>query len=256
MRGWLDTTRLKLLLAALFAALLVPSVVLVMQAFAQLEYEGFFQHRILAEELTTRIDARVSEVIEREEARTFSDYQFLVVSGDASANFVERSELSRFPVANELPGLVGYFQVDASGELSTPLVPEDVENVEALGMSEQELAGRLALKARMQEVLSAPVGIERRQVRERLARAELDALADHRRAYTNGDGEAEEAPSDDATATGMLRELAVRESAELRADEQSPSASSDISQLYSGFSRFEAPQSASCVVLEFHFNHI
>ena len=40
MRGWLDTARLKLLLSALFLALLVPSVVLVTQVFAQLEYEG------------------------------------------------------------------------------------------------------------------------------------------------------------------------------------------------------------------------
>ncbi len=171
MRGWFNIATLRLVLGALFLALLIPSVVLVQQAFQQLEYEAFFQHRLLAVELATRIDEGLVAEIEREEARTFADYQFLVVTGNPSANFVERSPLSTFPVSTALPGLVGYFQIDAQGKITTPLVPADVDDVAALGVSTVELEARLALQSRITDILREPQSKQRQ--REQLP--ELDA---------------------------------------------------------------------------------
>ena len=62
---------------------------------------------------TTRIDDRLNRLINAEEARPFTDYAFLNVAGDSSANLLQRSPLSTYPDASEIPGLIGYFQVDA-----------------------------------------------------------------------------------------------------------------------------------------------
>ncbi len=35
------------------------------------------------------------------------------------------SPLARYPVNTHIPGLLGYFQVDANGEFTTPLLPEN-----------------------------------------------------------------------------------------------------------------------------------
>ena len=45
------------MLGAFFAALVIPTGVLVYHAFGRLTTEAFYQHRVLAEELANRIDA-------------------------------------------------------------------------------------------------------------------------------------------------------------------------------------------------------
>ena len=69
-----------------------------------------------AEELTRRIDGRLDRLIAEEESRSFADYRFLVVAGDPAANYLQPSPLASFPVASDIPGLLGYFQVDSEGE--------------------------------------------------------------------------------------------------------------------------------------------
>ena len=98
MKGF-DQGRLKRLLVFFFMALAIPTGVLIWQAYSQFKWEAFHQYRGMAEELTSRIDASLAERINAAEARSFADYTFLVVSGDPSANFVQRSPLSELPVA-------------------------------------------------------------------------------------------------------------------------------------------------------------
>src|SRR5919106_4213016 len=113
----LDRKRLRLWLTLFFLALAMPTGILIHQAYSQLKWEAFHQHRVLAEELAARIDGRFIQLINDEEARSFTDYAFLVVAGDPSANFVQRSPLSAYPGASAIPGLIGYFQVDPQGTL-------------------------------------------------------------------------------------------------------------------------------------------
>ena len=117
MKGF-DQGRLKRLLGLFFMALAIPTGVLIWQAYSQLKWEAFHQYRGVAEELTQRIDARLNDMIKTADARSFADYTFLVVSGDPSANFVQRSPLSAYPVTADLPGVPGYFQVDTNGNIS------------------------------------------------------------------------------------------------------------------------------------------
>ena len=152
-----DRRRLRTLLAVLFFALAVPTGVLIWQAYGQLKWEAFHQYRSQAEELTQRIDSRIAERIASAAARSFADYSFIKVSGDPAAGFIQRSMLSAYPVVAELPGIIGYFQVDADGLLSTPLLPGSGTDLEqsrpALGLQTLEEARSLC---------SLPVFLRRR----------------------------------------------------------------------------------------------
>ncbi len=150
----LTLKRLRLVLALFFLALALPTGVLVYQAYSQLKWEAFHQHRLMAEELANRIRAQAAELISEEEARRFADYAFLVVAGDPATNYVERSPLSSYPQASGLPGILGYFQVDAQGAFSTPLLPTPGTEASAFGVSADELAQRQQLALRIQSILS------------------------------------------------------------------------------------------------------
>ena len=145
LRGWF---------LAFFAALAVPTTLLIHHAYSQLKWEAFRQHQVLAEELAARMDERLRQLIAGEEARPFTDYSFLVLAGDPAARFIQRSPLSDYPAASTVPGLVGYFQVDAEGVFSTPLLPREGVDPTAYGISGDEMAGRRALADRIRQVLA------------------------------------------------------------------------------------------------------
>ncbi len=150
----LDRKRLRRWLTVFFLALAVPTGILVTQAYSQMKWEAFHQHRVLAEELAARIDTRLVQLINTEEARSFADYAFLNVAGDPVANFLQRSPLSAWPHASPIPGLVGYFQVDADGLFTTPLVPPVGTVASSYGISAGELEQRLALQQQIGQILS------------------------------------------------------------------------------------------------------
>jgi signal transduction histidine kinase len=150
----LDRGHLRLWLGLFFLALAVPTGILVGKAYSQLKWEAFHQHRVLAEEVARRIDDRLAELIRVEESRGFADYGFLVVAGDPSANFLQPSPLSRLPVSGDIPGLIGYFQVDTEGRLSTPFLPGPETRPGDYGIGAAALADRLALQTRIGKILA------------------------------------------------------------------------------------------------------
>ncbi|MES9898066.1 MAG: HAMP domain-containing sensor histidine kinase [Sedimenticola sp.] len=148
----MNPNRLRLSLLLFFLALLIPTVVLIMQAYSQLKWEAFHHHQVEAESLAGRINEHLSRLIEREERRPFADFHFLVVEGDSSSNFLQRSPLSAYPVDSEIPGLIGFFQVDSVGRFSTPLLPL-TQDSNLYGVSLSELKLRNTLHERIQKVL-------------------------------------------------------------------------------------------------------
>src|SRR5262245_51942842 len=116
--------RLRLAMSAFFLALALPAALLVAKAWSQLRWEAFHLYQQQAIELSARIDRRFAELIGAEEQRAAGEYGFLVVAGDPRANFLQLSPLAAWPATYALPGTIGYFQVDADGRLSTPLVPD------------------------------------------------------------------------------------------------------------------------------------
>ena len=151
--GW-TRQRLRLWLGVFFLALLIPTAVLINQAYHQLKYESFHQYRLLAEDLSKQIDRQLQTIIATESAHSFTDYSFLNIAGDPKAKFVQRSPLSAYPVASTLPGIIGYFQIDAQGNFTTPLLPQDTATALAYGVSASELQQRRELQARLHHILS------------------------------------------------------------------------------------------------------
>lgn len=161
-RSSVSRARLATMLGLLFLALAAPTVVLLVQTQRQIKFESFYQYRTLADELGLRIDAELQRMIAAEEARGYADYRFIVVAGDpATSNFLQRSPLARFPVQSEIPGVIGYFQVGAEGEFSTPAVPEDLSDPAHWGLDTSELAQRTALRDRLLDVLRRNQLLER-----------------------------------------------------------------------------------------------
>jgi signal transduction histidine kinase len=181
LRGWLFL---------FFLALAIPATVLVVQAYSRLKWEAFHQHQVLAEELAGRIDQGLQAFIRREEARSFTDYAFLVVAGDPAANFLQRSPLSAYPVEPSVDGLIGYFQVDTQGGFSTPLLPQPGIDPGAYGVSARELARRIALADRMGQILSRNRLV---QARDAVVMAEAAEPADSVRSRQRRAGERDQA---------------------------------------------------------------
>ena len=150
----LSRGRLRLALGSFFLALAIPTGVLLQQTDRQLQWESFFQHRILAEELATRIDSRLHQLVVTEEARPAADYAFLVPGGKPAANFVVRSPLSAYPVHPTIPGLIGYFQIDENGMLTTPLLPPSQSDPSQYGIRPAEWKARLQLQSRVRDILN------------------------------------------------------------------------------------------------------
>ena len=142
----LDKKRLAIWLTVFFLVLVSLAGILVQYSYRQMKWETFNQYRLLSRELTNRVDDRFSRLIKTEESRSFVDYSFLNVAGDPSAGFVQRSVLAEFPMKTAIPGLVGYFQVDAEGVYSTPLLPDPTGQEISYGITQSELQQRAQVR--------------------------------------------------------------------------------------------------------------
>lgn len=142
-------------LSLLILALAVPTGILIWQAYGQLRSESFHHYRGMAEDLTQRIDAELVAWIADAESRTFADYSFVIVEGTAESNFLQRSPLSVFPAAGDLPGVLGYFQVDGDGLFSTPVLPQSGTEPASVGISPEEYERRQRYAQQLLSVLSA-----------------------------------------------------------------------------------------------------
>ena len=149
----LSKGQLRFWLLVFFGALLLPTVVLIVQAYSQVKWGAFHQHRLQAEELALRIDNRILQLANKEESRSFTDYSFLVVTGDQATNVLQRSPLSTLPVNAGFPGLLGYFQVDSSGKLSTPFLPRSESNLKQYGIPVREQRARRELQFKIGGIL-------------------------------------------------------------------------------------------------------
>lgn len=151
----LEPRRLRKLMWLFFIAMAIPTIILVYKSYDQLKWEAFYQHRQLAEELAGRLDRKFVEFVEREESRSFSDYNFIVVEGNDTANYLERSPLSQYPNVRNTSGVVGYFQIDVDGKFTSPLLPSSPELAARYGLNEAELVQRQTAASSVEGILSS-----------------------------------------------------------------------------------------------------
>lgn len=148
-----DRTLLRWILGSFFFALAVPTAILIRQAAKQLRWESFHQLRMQAADLAVRIDGRIDQLVEDEENRPVADYTFLVASGEPRAHFIQRSVLSNYLARPSIPGLVGYFQIDDTGQFSTPLLPIAGAGPASYGIGGTDLKRRTELQSALRGLL-------------------------------------------------------------------------------------------------------
>ena len=145
--------QLKRWILGFFFALLIPALFLINQTYTQLKWGAFHQHRILAEELTQRINSKLISIAKEEGARSFSDYVFAKPTANQANKVLQYSPLSIYPVQSSIPGMIGYFQVDPNDSFSTPLLPG-----KSLGLGEviakDSRQNRIALTNKIRQILS------------------------------------------------------------------------------------------------------
>ena len=144
--------RLRLLLGGLFLALALPTATVIWQAYDRLQFEAWYQYRNQAEQLSRQIDSTLQASVAAAEARTFADFSF--ISATSASNVLQRSPLSSYPVRQDIPGVLGHFQLDPAGRFSTPLVPAETGSPEQYGLTSEEFALRLDSAAELQQILT------------------------------------------------------------------------------------------------------
>ena len=150
----LDRKRLRRWLTVFFLALAVPTAMLIHQAYSQLKWEAFHQHRVLAEELAARIDTATRSADQGRRGALVRRLRLPEGGGRSGRQFPAALAVVGLSAASPIPGLVGYFQVDADGLFTTPLVPPVGTVASSYGISAGELEQRLALQQQIGQILS------------------------------------------------------------------------------------------------------
>jgi len=125
--------RIAILVAVLSVLLLGCLGLLVSRALESVASEQAMRHSVLADRVFDELEEELTTLIDREEARPFLQYRFFYVPEGqlpGAAPALSRSPLSEVP---EDDWLLGWFQVDPGGDVSTPLEPRNVELANTLG---------------------------------------------------------------------------------------------------------------------------
>lgn len=150
----LSKARLRFWFIAFFLALAIPAGILGYTAFEKQRWEIFHQYQKAAQFLSLEINSELSQAIVSEEKRSDTDYTFLVLEGEPQTNFLQRSVLSQYPVESHLPGIIGYFQIDSNGRLSSPVLPQDEKQASLYGISAEDKLLRKQLLFSLHHILS------------------------------------------------------------------------------------------------------
>ncbi|MEM9209373.1 MAG: hypothetical protein AAGA61_08995, partial [Pseudomonadota bacterium] len=154
-----DPARLRRILAVFLVALAVPTGVLIWQAYDRLELETFFQYRSQAESLSAQIDNDLLGGIARLNDLQANDFAFVSNTG----RVYQRSPLSTLPLRSDLPGVLGYFQIDATGALTTPLLPAAGIDLEDVGIEFDDLGLRREAETLIRGILADNALVETRR---------------------------------------------------------------------------------------------
>ncbi len=141
-------------LLAFFIAIAMPIYFLLAKVYSQLENESWYRQRHQAELLVERIEQQLLDKLQREQDRPIAEYSFFNVLENRllQSSTVNFSPLSELPPKTDLPGLIGYFQIDANGMFHIPSLPELNTDTQS-GLSSEALAERVALKEKLRDLL-------------------------------------------------------------------------------------------------------
>ena len=121
-------TRARLLLGLLGLLVMLGASSLLGWALVRAAAEDEVRHGVLAERVFDGLEAELSELVQREEQRSFLEYRHYYVPGRqalGSDPSLVRSPLAELPPADGV--IVGWFQVDPDGAIHLPHEPRESE---------------------------------------------------------------------------------------------------------------------------------
>ena len=122
--------RVQVAFVLLAVGLAVVMGFLIQRALGGVQIEREAQDRAVAERLFDEMERALSDFLRNEDGRPPGQYAFYYTPEGAPAQVRVVSPLASLP---DLPYVVGYFQVDAEGRRTTPLLPEDRVEAAARG---------------------------------------------------------------------------------------------------------------------------
>ncbi|NOQ15280.1 MAG: hypothetical protein GQ583_12490 [Methyloprofundus sp.] len=151
-----DTAKKRLFywLLIFFIGISLPVYFLLHKVYSQLQDETWYRQRNQAELLVQRIERQLLEKLQPEQERPIAEYSFFNVLENQllQSTSVDFSPLSELPPKSDIPGLIGYFQIDPNGTFHIPALPELKTDLQS-GLSSEALATRIALKNKLHGLL-------------------------------------------------------------------------------------------------------
>ncbi|MFQ5930366.1 MAG: ATP-binding protein [Acidobacteriota bacterium] len=120
--------KLRLYFALFFILVAVPIAILLKHTYTNLAQESFFFYRKTAEGVMATVHQRLQQSLQDEEQRPYTHYRYIHVADRPvpQQEGLNLSPLAGFPVQSEIPGILGYYQIDPDGSFRTPLLPDGV----------------------------------------------------------------------------------------------------------------------------------
>lgn len=118
--------RIGLVAAPVMAVLGLGTAAVVLGALNAASRERRLSHQVVAERAFDAMEGALSELVAREEARSFLQYRYAYVPEGLlpGQSGLTRSPLSEPPTN---PAVVGYFQIEPDGSVSTPMIPPEAD---------------------------------------------------------------------------------------------------------------------------------
>ena len=140
----------RLIFVAIFIVIAIPVTVLLSHSYAQLQASSLFGYKEHAFSVLQNVNKNITADLAIEDRRSYADYRFIRAVPVFGGEEITMSELAEFPLRSHYVGLVGHFQLDPSGNLSTPVLPDGV--LESIPMVDKDK--RMAIRSKISEILN------------------------------------------------------------------------------------------------------
>ena len=150
LRSLILASKDRLIFVAIFIIIAIPVIMLLSHSYAQLQTSSLFGYKEHAFSVLQNLNKNITADLAIEDRRSYADYRFIRSVPVFGGEEITMSELAEFPQRSHYVGLVGHFQLDPAGNLSTPVLPDGV--LERIPMMDRDK--RLAIRNKISLILN------------------------------------------------------------------------------------------------------
>ena len=150
LRSLILASKDRLIFVAIFIVIAIPVIMLLSHSYAQLQTSSLFGYKEHAFSVLQNLNKNITADLAIEDRRSYADYRFIRSVPVFGGEEITMSELAEFPLRSHYVGLIGHFQIDPSGNLSTPVLPDGV--LEKIPMVDRDR--RVAIRNKISKILN------------------------------------------------------------------------------------------------------